>query len=392
MEADLIFHNVGQGLFYTGRIRCNNGSDFNFVYDCGATEKHWKDRSATLNTCIDRYTKYLDTQNIDMLVISHFHHDHINGIVELLKLKKVKDIVIPFYTLEERLISYFTEGVEEISNEELELVNNPYKFFLDRDVERIIVIRHQENDLEINEPINFKEISFDKIPEDSEYDELRDQNTNKIGLLDDIKPLKVHNCWNFAFYADNKFTSKFDKTKAKDGIANLKNAQNKQDRQKAIKEIQASYNLNSVQMNETSLIMVHRFDNARLLNVYPHPIIGYYKHWYFEKCHYLWIEEQQTHILTGDFNFKTTNWNAVKKHFGSFIDSKILVMQIAHHGSIDNWDNDISSQNHHCLFVIPYGTKNPYGHPSLNVVKDILISHNCLFEVTESQFLMMLYR
>lgn len=392
MEADLIFHNVGQGLFYTGQINCNNGSYFNFVYDCGATEKYPYDRSATLNTCIDRYTKYLDKQDIDMLVISHFHHDHINGIEKLLEKNNVKDVVIPFYTYEERFVTYFTNEVEDISDDQLAFLLDPYQFFLSRDVERIIVVRHQQNNDEINSPIDFNEIIKKYIPEGAEYNELRNQNENKIVLVDDATSFKISNCWNFAFYADDKFKGNFDQKTAKKSITNLKNATTKQDRQKAINEIKASYNLSSSQMNETSLIMVHKFDYSRLMDIYPYPIIGYHQYWHFEECHYLWREKSQIHILTGDFNFRTTKWDDVQKHFGSFIDSKTSVIQVAHHGSIDNWDKNILHNKNHSLFVIPYGTKNPYGHPSIKVVKDIVMGHNCLFEVTEKQSLMMFYR
>lgn len=389
MKADLIFHNVGQGLFYTGRIKCSNGSDFNFVYDCGATEKYCYDRSITLDTCIDRYTKYLDKQDIDMLVVSHFHHDHINGIAKLLE-NNVKNVVIPFYTFEERFITYFTNEVEDITNDQLSFLLDPYQFFLNRDVERIIVVHHQKKHNETNKPIDFNEILINNIPEGSEYDELR--NYNNIVVIDDITSFKISNCWNFAFYADDKFKSNFKQDEAKAGIEKLNKAQNKQERQKAINEIKSSYDISSGQMNETSLIMVHKFDDSRLMDIYLYPITSHHRYWHFEECHYLWREEQQIHILTGDFNFQTTKWDNVKKHFGSFIDGKNLVMQIAHHGSIDNWDNDISRTNNHSLFVIPYGTKNPHGHPSINVVKDIVISHNCLFEVTENQSLMMFYR
>ena len=92
MEADLIFHNVGQGLFYTGQIRCND-KKFNFVYDCGTI-------SGSTQNPIKQYKKYLNNDPIDMLVISHFHQDHTSGIPPLLHKQTVKTVVIPYYSFE----------------------------------------------------------------------------------------------------------------------------------------------------------------------------------------------------------------------------------------------------------------------------------------------------
>lgn len=392
MEADLIFHNVGQGLFYSGQIRCDDGSNFNFVYDCGATDKHWKDRSLTLDTCIDRYTKYLNNKNVDMLVISHFHHDHINGIEKLLEKNNVQDVIIPFYTFEERFVTYFSDEVEDITDEQLRFLLNPYQFFLDRNVERIIVIRHEENRDGMNDStINLDDLNSN-IPDESEYAELQTFK-GKITLIADDKPLKKA-CWSFAFFADDKFKGKFDQKKAKKEITNLKNATTKQSRQNAIQGIKSSYNISSAQMNETSMIMVHKFD-SHLNHIYPFLHHSHPKYYPSYDCHHvLRRASNHIHILTGDFDFKkTSSWNSVAKHFGTFLNVDASIKQIAHHGSIDNWDNDIlthTPKNNLC--VIPYGTKNTYGHPAIGVIKDIISANDCLYEVTENQSLMLFYK
>jgi len=391
MEASLMFHNVGQGLFYSGQIKCENESNFNFVYDCGGVETTPRSRSLTLDTCIDRHTTYLAGQDIDMLVISHFHSDHINGISKLLEKNKINDIIIPFYTFEERLLIQLHECDTYRTNDQISFLVNPYQFLMDKGVQRIIVITHQQNNdgMRIDKSIDLDKL-ISVIPDGNEYDELR--NNNSIIVKTDKEPIKK-DCWHFAFYADVKFKGKFNSSLAKNRIEDLKNATTEQDRQKAIKEIKASYNVSSGQMNETSLIMVHKCDNCtKPMDMYQFPNIGHGILWSYKRCHSSLINEPQIHILTGDFNFKTTCWNDVKKHFGTFIDSENLVMQIAHHGSIDNWDIKILADAEHSLFVIPFGAKNRYGHPSIEVEKDIVVSNNCLFEVTEKQSLMMFYK
>ena len=78
---------VGQGLFYTGKI--NN--EFNFVYDCGGENPYIKE-------AVYKYLKEYDIKKLDMLIISHFDDDHINGLPILLsKIEKILKIYIPYY-------------------------------------------------------------------------------------------------------------------------------------------------------------------------------------------------------------------------------------------------------------------------------------------------------
>lgn len=389
MQANLMFHNVGQGLFYSGQIKCGKEPNFNFVYDCGGVETTPRSRSLTLDTCIKRHTHFLKKESIDMLVISHFHSDHINGIAKLLEKNKVKDIIIPFYTFEERLSVLLSEFHSKMTNDQISFLLNPYLFLSKKNVERIIVITHQENNdgMNIDNSITLEDLDRD-IPSGSEYDELRDN--SKIIVMTDKQPIKKA-CWNFAFYADDSQKGTFNQTQALQAIEELKNATTKENRVLAIKQIKSSYGITtSSYYNETSLIMVHKVTEG-LMQLYPYQ---YSVHHPIRYCHEFFMGiSKHIHILTGDFSFKKKAWNDVKKHFGSFIDAEASVIQIAHHGSIDNWDNGIlrhTPDNNLC--IIPYGTKNRYGHPAIDVMSDILDNPDCLYEVTENQSLMMFYR
>lgn len=84
------FHPVGQGLFYTGMIRRGNES-FVFVYDCGGSGKD------LVGSIVERFIDSLRGKEIDLLVLSHLHEDHINGIESILKeLKPGGNIVMPY--------------------------------------------------------------------------------------------------------------------------------------------------------------------------------------------------------------------------------------------------------------------------------------------------------
>jgi len=97
-------HPVGQGLFYSGmvNIKKNNlqkASSFNFVFDCGSLN------NSNANDEVDLYrSRHLkEGDALDLLIISHFDADHVNHIKKLLDNRKVKKVVLPFTTLEERL-------------------------------------------------------------------------------------------------------------------------------------------------------------------------------------------------------------------------------------------------------------------------------------------------
>lgn len=86
IENVFTFHNAGQGLFYSGKMFCGV---FNFVFDCGSTcKKHIK-------KVVDKYASDITRDEIDFLVISHLHRDHFNGLVDLAKSKRIKEIYLP---------------------------------------------------------------------------------------------------------------------------------------------------------------------------------------------------------------------------------------------------------------------------------------------------------
>jgi hypothetical protein len=83
---------VGHGFFHTASIMVN-GATYRYVYDCGAGKK------ATIEKQVDRYFRNEELEalpnDLDMVVISHFHADHIKGINHLFAKFNIKKLVIP---------------------------------------------------------------------------------------------------------------------------------------------------------------------------------------------------------------------------------------------------------------------------------------------------------
>lgn len=99
---------VGQGLFMSGCLEANSGGRFNWVYDCGSSSGA-KER----DMAITRYHKELGAHPIDLVVLSHFDRDHINGIIALIQGLHVRMLLLPYVPLWQRLLIAVGQGIAE---------------------------------------------------------------------------------------------------------------------------------------------------------------------------------------------------------------------------------------------------------------------------------------
>lgn len=91
MEVQRVIHSIGQGAFYTETVHVDDNV-YNIVYDCGSGTG--RNAPAVLKREMSSY--YNENDVIDILFVSHFDNDHINGISELRKkVSRIKNIVVP---------------------------------------------------------------------------------------------------------------------------------------------------------------------------------------------------------------------------------------------------------------------------------------------------------
>ena len=84
MKIIRTFHPVGQGAFYTEVFQDKDDTCFVVVYDCG-TETGNRAMDKPLEDQITEFKRSIGSNpKIDILFISHFHADHINGLNSLL--------------------------------------------------------------------------------------------------------------------------------------------------------------------------------------------------------------------------------------------------------------------------------------------------------------------
>lgn len=404
------FHNVGQGLFYSGII----GRSFNFVYDCGSLNEGYLKKS------IKQYkTNNLKGKVLDLLIISHFHKDHINGVEELLKGVKVHTVVIPYMPFVERLLLW-------VANKFVlsEIILNPVQYFVSKGAKRIIIIggkgdlgpnsgsaryidpeppsifRHPDREvvLEFVEEIpglSADDLDLSALPVN---DELKKRVLTEYQIEDLSSQVDLLTCshlgyvtlkknWLFRFYnksMDGKLLKQFKTSiekklgirlsegyKLKEKIGDFSNLN-------AIRECYEDV-FGSNKLNNTSLVVFHSPINyhsmdAEFKHIGRDSIVGFhrpkYLQYYTDKC----IERNLLgQMITGDISLRNTQTELKPflEHYRAYKDY-VRICLIPHHGSKNNWNTSLTSKLSNCSYwVASAGFSNKYGHPSLDVFLDI---------------------
>jgi len=298
------FHAVGQGGLYSERITTNNKT-ITVVYDCGVQPS---------NKRIEREIKSLRGSEIDYLVLSHFHNDHINGVEELRKHTNIKSVVIPKLDPIE-VCFYLLKG-----NTIKRLVLDPRSYF--------------------GSEINVIEVD--------NSDSVRD---NDQGLISHITDLLIFSDqdnleWVLRFYVDKtrldiSNLSQSDKNII-DSITTIKDFESKED---VLKKIYNSISKNKP--NYTSMSMLSTYRSWNISNWQP-PIVS---------------------LLNGDIELKEDKqMQRYIAHYRSYL-CRNIDFQIPHHGSKNNlmrplteWVIDRA--------IVNCGRTNSHNHPSYMILRD----------------------
>jgi beta-lactamase superfamily II metal-dependent hydrolase len=134
-------HAVGHGFFHCGQIELEGMNPFTYVYDCGARKLR-----TLLAPALSDFSAMLAHPNVHLLVLSHFHTDHANGLDELFSFVEVDTAVIPYVSPMERLLI-----VAELlasrrgGSDAIERVAYPEGWLRRHGVRRVVTIRPHEN-------------------------------------------------------------------------------------------------------------------------------------------------------------------------------------------------------------------------------------------------------
>lgn len=339
------FHSVGQGLFYSGVIE--NGSDsFVFVYDCGGSNK------SIVGEAVDRFIGSLGGKKIDLLVLSHLHEDHINGLERILgELKPGGKIVMPYIDRNLQLIYKYQYRYHHPEENEVDS-------FLDRFYDDPVgVIRSR-----INPEVSIYMVSspMEDFKDDTYYHEEYGENNSSRLYRRDGKDSQfpIHLSRGLFFQElglEFRITQPFFSKETYDAISVFldrnKDIRDLHKDKKAIAELRSK----NKDQNKSCLLMEHWFS---------HSLIPSYS------------------ILTGDLPEEKVQ--RIKNYL--YRTDRPFVFQIPHHGA-----KDTASVTNSVISVVSHGIKNKHGHPSWYSLSQYLASGSVIVDVNDNNHMSLVF-
>ena len=389
-SASFTFHKAGQGAFYGGFIKQRHGNTYySMVYDCG-TSPFITGHTKSLNDEISLFKSTLislsdeNKPRLDFLFISHLDYDHVSGIKRLLNEFNVRKIILPYIDplIRRLLFSTYEEGGNEnfLSRDEYEsLLINPTEYFMSFNEQATIYVVKGE-------------IGDNNSSTDGEIYELG--STGKIEEIGEIRNVKVFNNnlelriskkWDFISHVKEVDSEIIDLIRLEickilglsydDDLSTsaLRELFNVDENRKKLRECYKRY---LKDINAHGLALLHGPKNFNTICVGDSECDCYWSCDDWEE-----IDNKSLYtLLLGDTSLNLNN-NPVK--FPKFLLEKleyVHVVQIPHHGSSKNWDQQQykllklgKSLNNsiELTSVCNYGVGNNYNHPSQDVIHEV---------------------
>ncbi|MGX9417685.1 MBL fold metallo-hydrolase [Vibrio sp. WJH972] len=374
LEYIVKFHPVGQGLFSSGKVHDQNGSEFNFMYDCGTSSKQ--------SLLDDAISSLSGINSIDLLVISHFDHDHISGLGRLLKKCHVKTLLMPYIPLPERLFVALANNLD-INDSFMNFYLDPVKFLMSEYNEKITqIVLVSPSQVESDE---VKQEIFEEV-EQEDIDEFV-IDFNAVGSELDIpnaKHLKaggrlVYNkIFEFIPYNDSSGVPKLTKEFIKEVIDERKILLSSSDIKKtqdSLGRIKASYDkLFGNSAFNRNIISLFLFAGSCLKTKYGNQVIKSNQNSYYSHT----IHGRKNGILfTGDGYLNTDNrLKNLLQFLGKRRINDLGVFQVMHHGASANWRQGVARTFSPSISVFSSNPEHQsFQHPHAEVVKDFLPYH-----------------
>lgn len=387
LMVDFSFHNVGEGLFYTGKV-----DDFDFIYDCGSQNGKYLDY-AVRNYIIHE----LRIPKVDLLIISHLHNDHVAGLNTLLSKVSVDTVILPYLSPIERLMVALKKT--NLPFWFYDFLADPVTFLIEKGVNKVILIggreahspEHVFSDEERFENEE-KRLDLSEMPEDEQLrKEVIEKEKQLQGFFDQRRLLtkshsgylKTKGIWFFRF-----FNCKVEDSKINLFIRCVNSIMQNDDlisvlRSKlGLRQVRKCYESLQGNFNDTSLLVYHapimpdKLSTLALPCNYCPCIIPICS-LHFPNKFSIYLNNVIGHFLTGDVNLNN-KWTEIERHYDHYLSEASLIL-VPHHGAKDNWGRDILTKiSRKCSWVVSAGISKLYGHPSFKVMQDIISNGNTL--------------
>lgn len=394
------FYPVGQGLFSSGHLATEPGRRFafNWVYDCGTRS------SQNLITesieVLDAHLAHASTPSrIELMALSHFDADHISGVVELMRHRKVHTLLLPYVPLHQRLELAFDQDLD-INGDTFGFFLNPAQFIIanaeEFPPERIVFVPPAGPDDRVGVPEGgpesgdndpYQPLLESRSPSGDDESVLGSAGSNRtrVEFLAERSSIRVKRFWEFVPYNDARFTPSDPAfiTEVEQLRDALLIAANEAERSDALRDLKRKYrSIYPVgpKANQISLFLyggaLPVSAGARILDNkhYPNfPRRIWVEHWHGGPWPYPisgWGGDERSGVLyTGDgFLNNATRLKALCDYLGTPRIRNVGCFQVMHHGSKYNWFPGVTDVIRPWLSVIPADPR-PGGHPHPEVVQ-----------------------
>lgn len=383
-------HPVGQGGFYTEQFfeithPFKNSKLTNVVYDCGSSPSLYVE-----NEIIRTFPR---RSTIDVLFLSHFDNDHINGIQHLINRGiEINYLVLPLLNKKQKIIAYLETGIKEFDP------NSLNAYFKTDKIKNVIYVKPYEAESFGNNSDNpnltekrYPAADISKVPR-----EIKSGTGLNIGQLVNWVYIPF-NVVDDSFYDDfkNYLTShdagSLQKLENFSGEGIDDNAWNK------IKDIYKTFH-NKILKNKNSsslvvysgpdIILSGKKDN--LIHLVEMNANNYFVHLRRKTVNFTRQKELVAALYTGDINLSETvsvNNEKVMDEIIStlkYVIKNVGLVQVPHHGSRLNFDLNIISEIPDAFaYFYSYGTYNNYKHPFAGIRLELMTDNKYVFEITE---------
>ena len=367
LKVTRTFHPIGQGGFYTERH-----NNFNIVYDCGSTPRR---HAVPVVESV-----FSEKDIIHALFISHFDYDHVSAIATLIKsVQSIRTVIIPL--LEDEHRNLLVNINRTLSLNILKLIDNPKSFFgKHTNIIRVRASQNPDRD-EIDDPIDLTE-----LPRELSVRTIR--NNSNAMTINSGRPLTLGRASRWVLVPYNyKYKGRHAKLIEQLKLQNFDIKKLQTDSDYTIHEItkpstrrklRKIYDSLDGTVNENSMLLYSGPDET----INPRDSCG---------CktvsELLDLSDPNLYlckagcIYTGDCDFEKIQLSEIY----SLYKSNVGVIQIPHHGSKHSFYLKALDGFNNLICPVSYGTKNRYGHPSAEVIKELFLSPFHVLSVTEQR-------